>query len=138
MKRLLERKKFTTTLNNKTLEQLEIIKIDLNRNMETRIRGLNEVIEILVEERWEKINDKHKGKISKEEIEKLVDERLKEELAAGVQTIQYQINTLMTTNGQTPFVTLFLYLNPEDPYIEENALIIEEILNQRLQGIKNE
>lgn len=85
-----------------------------------------------------KINDKHKGKISKEEIEKLVDERLKEELAAGVQTIQYQINTLMTTNGQTPFVTLFLYLNPEDPYIEENALIIEEILNQRLQGIKNE
>lgn len=62
MKRLLERKKFTTTLNNKTLEQLELIKIDLNRNMETRIRGLNEVIEILVEERWEKINDKHSKK----------------------------------------------------------------------------
>lgn len=62
MKRLLERKKFTTTLNNKTLEQLEMIKIDLNRNMETRIRGLNEVIEILVEERWEKINDKHSKK----------------------------------------------------------------------------
>lgn len=62
MKRLLERKKFTTTLNNKTLEQLEIIKINLNRNMETRIRGLNEVIEILVEERWEKINDKHSKK----------------------------------------------------------------------------
>lgn len=62
MKRLLEKKKFTTTLNNKTLEQLEIIKIDLNRNMETRIRGLNEVIEILVEERWEKINDKHSKK----------------------------------------------------------------------------
>lgn len=62
MKRLLERKKFTTTLNNKTLEQLEIIKIDLNRNMETKIRGLNEVIEILVEERWEKINDKHSKK----------------------------------------------------------------------------
>lgn len=62
MKRLLERKKFTTTLNNKTLEQLEMIKIDLNRNMKTRIRGLNEVIEILVEERWEKINDKHSKK----------------------------------------------------------------------------
>ena len=62
MKRLLERKKFTTTLNNKTLEQLEIIKIDLNRNMQTRIRGLNEVIEILVKERWEKINDKHSKK----------------------------------------------------------------------------
>lgn len=62
MKRLLERKKFTTTLNNKTLEQLEMIKINLNRDMETRIRGLNEVIEILVEERWEKINDKHSKK----------------------------------------------------------------------------
>lgn len=62
MKRSLERKKFTTTLNNKTLEQLEMIKIDLNRNMETRIRGLNEVIEILVKERWEKINDKHSKK----------------------------------------------------------------------------
>lgn len=62
MERLLERKKFTTTLNNKTLEQLEMIKINLNRDMETRIRGLNEVIEILVEERWEKINDKHSKK----------------------------------------------------------------------------
>ena len=85
-----------------------------------------------------KITSKHKGSISKEEIEKLVDERLMEELAAGVQTIQYQINTLMTTNGQTPFVTLFLYLRPDDPYIKENALIIEEVLKQRLQGIKNE
>lgn len=61
-----------------------------------------------------------------------------DELAAGVQTIQYQINTLMTTNGQSPFVTLFLHLEEEDPYIEENALIIEEILKQRIQGIKNE
>ncbi|MBR4907630.1 MAG: anaerobic ribonucleoside-triphosphate reductase [Acidaminococcaceae bacterium] len=71
-------------------------------------------------------------------IEAVVDERLREELKAGVQTIQYQINTLMTTNGQSPFVTLFLYLRDNDPYIEENAMIIEEILRQRLQGIKNE
>ena len=85
-----------------------------------------------------KLVAKHKDKLSKEEIDVLVDERLKEELAAGVQTIQYQINTLMTTNGQTPFVTLFLYLREDDPYIEENAMIIEEILNQRLKGIKNE
>lgn len=85
-----------------------------------------------------KLVSKHKDKLSKEEIDVLVDERLKEELAAGVQTIQYQINTLMTTNGQTPFVTLFLYLREDDPYIEENAMIIEEILNQRLKGIKNE
>ncbi len=70
-------------------------------------------------------------------IEKLVSKRLKTELAAGVQTIQYQINTLMTTNGQAPFVTLFLHIDPNDEYIEENAMIIEEVLRQRLQGIKN-
>ena len=67
-------------------------------------------------------------------VEAVVDERLREELNAGVQTIQYQINTLMTTNGQSPFVTLFLYLREDDPYIAENAMIIEEILRQRLQG----
>lgn len=67
-----------------------------------------------------------------------VDMRVKEALKAGVQTIQYQINTLMTTNGQSPFVTLFLYLDEKDEYIEENAMIIEEILKQRYEGIKNE
>jgi len=69
---------------------------------------------------------------------RFVDMRVKEALKAGVQTIQYQINTLMTTNGQSPFVTLFLYLDEKDEYIEENAMIIEEILKQRYQGIKNE
>lgn len=68
----------------------------------------------------------------------LVGALLKDELQAGVQTIQYQINTLMTTNGQSPFVTLFLNLDDKDEYAEENAMIIEEILNQRLLGIKNE
>ncbi len=71
-------------------------------------------------------------------LEDLVKERLNDELRSGVQTIQYQINTLMTTNGQSPFVTLFLNLDPEDEYIEENAMIVEEILRQRLEGIKNE
>lgn len=71
-------------------------------------------------------------------IEKLAYDRMRDELKSGVQTIQYQINTLMTTNGQSPFVTLFLNLQEEDPYIDENALIIEEVLKQRLQGIKNE
>ena len=66
------------------------------------------------------------------------EERAKEDLAAGVQTIQYQINTLMTTNGQSPFVTIFMYLDESNEYIKETAMIIEEILNQRLQGIKNE
>lgn len=77
------------------------------------------------------------GQVPAEIIDKLVSERLNEELKSGVQTIQYQINTLMTTNGQSPFVTLFLYLRDDDPYIEENAMIIEEILRQRLEGIKN-
>ena len=71
-------------------------------------------------------------------IEKLARARTRDELRSGVQTIQYQINTLMTTNGQSPFVTLFLVLREDDPYIEENAAIIQEILTQRLEGIKNE
>ena len=85
-----------------------------------------------------RITEKYGGKLPKQTIEELVKDRVKEELAAGVQTIQYQINTLMTTNGQSPFVTLFLHLEPDDEYIEENAMIIEEILKQRIQGIKNE
>lgn len=70
--------------------------------------------------------------------EHMIQMRLKDELKSGVQTIQYQINTLMTTNGQSPFVTLFLNLDPNDEYVKENAMIIEEILRQRLEGIKNE
>ena len=84
------------------------------------------------------IETKYKGKIREDVIEDLVQTRLKTELKAGVQTIQYQINTLMTTNGQSPFVTLFLHLDEKDPYIKENAMIIEEILRQRYEGIKNE
>ena len=84
------------------------------------------------------IEKKHKDDLTKEQIEELVNERLQDELASGVQTIQYQINTLMTTNGQSPFVTLFLNLDSKDPYIKENAMIIEEILKQRYEGIKNE
>ena len=76
--------------------------------------------------------------VSDEIKKRFVDMRLQESLKAGVQTIQYQINTLMTTNGQSPFVTLFLYLDDKDEYIEENAMIIEEILKQRYEGIKNE
>ena len=75
---------------------------------------------------------------SKEKIEKIALDRLQDELRSGVQTIQYQINTLMTTNGQSPFVTIFLNLKKDDEYIEENAMIIEEILRQRYEGIKNE
>ena len=86
----------------------------------------------------EELEEKYKGKLSNDIIESIVQDRLKSELKAGVQTIQYQINTLMTTNGQSPFVTLFLHLEDGDPYIKENAMIIEEILRQRYEGIKNE
>ena len=78
------------------------------------------------------------GKVDEATMERLVDDQLRIELKNGVQTLQYQINTLMTTNGQSPFVTLFLNLQEGDPYIKENAMIIEEVLRQRLEGIKNE
>ncbi len=84
------------------------------------------------------LDEKYKGKLPDEVIHDLAVERQKAELKSGVQTIQYQINTLMTTNGQSPFVTLFLHLEKDDEYIEENAMIIEEVLKQRLEGIKNE
>lgn len=72
------------------------------------------------------------------ERKQVVDTLLRKELKDGVQTIQYQINTLMTTNGQSPFVTLFLEIEPGHPYEEEVAMIVEEIIKQRYQGIKNE
>ena len=84
------------------------------------------------------IEEDCKGQVPEEIVEKLTCDRLHDELRSGVQTIQYQINTLMTTNGQSPFVTLFLNLREDDEYVRENAMIIEEILRQRLQGIKNE
>ena len=89
--------------------------------------------------KYEKHYKKKYGDTLSDEIrEEFIKDRLHDELRSGVQTIQYQINTLMTTNGQSPFVTLFLNLDKDDPYIKENAMIIEEILNQRIEGIKNE
>ncbi len=82
---------------------------------------------------------RYAGVLTLEQIEGIVNDRLRDELKSGVQTIQYQINTLMTTNGQSPFVTLFLNLRSEDDeYVKENAMIIEEVLRQRYEGIKNE
>lgn len=78
------------------------------------------------------------GAVDEATLERLVNDRVRDEMKSGVQTIQYQINTLMTTNGQSPFVTLFLNLREDDPYLEENAMIVEEVLRQRLEGIKNE
>ena len=77
---------------------------------------------------------------TQEQIHAMVEKRLREEIARGVQTIQYQVITLMTTNGQAPFITVFMYLNEaRNPQEKADlALIIEEMLRQRYQGVKNE
>lgn len=74
------------------------------------------------------------------DLDYITEKRLKAEITKGVQTMQYQINTLMTSNGQTPFVTLFLYLNEAKNKQEKKdlAMVIEEIIRQRYQGVKNE
>ena len=71
-------------------------------------------------------------------LESAVIKELKKEIKAGVQTIQYQINTFSTSNGQAPFLSIFMYINEDEEYKKETAMIIEEMLRQRIQGIKNE
>ncbi|MGN0601158.1 MAG: anaerobic ribonucleoside-triphosphate reductase [Oscillospiraceae bacterium] len=89
----------------------------------------------LVEE-MEELN----GNIPEETIDSIVEKRLRKEVSRGVQTIQYQVITLMTTNGQAPFLTVFMYLNEARNEQEKKdlAMIIEEMLKQRYQGVKNE
>ena len=84
--------------------------------------------------------DKSGVSVTEDQLEKMVNKRLQKEISDGIQTIQYQILTLMTTNGQTPFVTVFMYLNEaEDEQTKHDlALIIEEMLRQRFKGVKNE
>ena len=76
----------------------------------------------------------------KETVDKITEQRVREEVKRGVQTIQYQVVTLMTTNGQAPFITVFMYLNEVQDEQTKNdlAMIIEEVLKQRYQGVKNE
>nr|WP_314758343.1 anaerobic ribonucleoside-triphosphate reductase [uncultured Lachnoanaerobaculum sp.] len=78
--------------------------------------------------------------VSKERKEEIIEKRLRREITKGVQTIQYQVVTLMTTNGQAPFITVFMYLNEakDEREKEDLALIIEEMIRQRYQGVKNE
>lgn len=78
--------------------------------------------------------------ISQEKVQEIAEMRVRREIEKGVQTIQYQVITLMTTNGQAPFVTVFMYLNevPEGQTRDDLALIIEEMLKQRINGVKNE
>ena len=78
--------------------------------------------------------------VSQERKDEIVDKRLRQEINKGVQTIQYQVVTLMTTNGQAPFITVFMYLNEakNEREKEDLAMIIEEMIRQRHQGVKNE
>lgn len=78
--------------------------------------------------------------MTEEQVRKIVEKRLHEEVVRGVQTIQYQMITLMTCNGQAPFVTMFMYLDevPEGQTRDDLAMVIEEVLKQRMQGVKNE
>lgn len=81
---------------------------------------------------------KHHPNAPEEEILKAVEDNLRQEIASAMQTLQYQENTFSSANGQTPFVSLFLYISEDKEYEEETAMLIEEILKQRLLGMKNE
>ena len=93
-------------------------------------------IRIRVEKELKTINPN----VTEEDIDRITEDRLLEEIRSGVQTIQYQVVTLMTTNGQAPFVTVFMYLNEAKNEREKKdlAIIIEETLKQRYKGVKNE
>ena len=86
------------------------------------------------------VRDELKGvDVTEEKISEIVEERLAREIKAGVQTIQYQVSTIASSNGQAPFITVFMYLNevPEGRTRDDLALLIREVLKQRLQGVKN-
>ncbi|MBP3340026.1 MAG: anaerobic ribonucleoside-triphosphate reductase [Lachnospiraceae bacterium] len=102
------------------------------------IRHLGKYLRKSAEKYREQYVEKFGDKMPPEVIEELIKDRVTDELRSGVQTMQYQINTLMTTNGQSPFVTLFMFIEDGYEYEEEVATIVEEILRQRLEGIKNE
>ena len=89
---------------------------------------------------FEDVNCDCGAKLSEEELNYIVEKRVRREVKRGVQTVQYQIHTLLTTNGQTAFVTVFMYLDevPEGQTRDDLAMIIEETLLQRIEGVKNE
>ncbi len=111
------------------------------------INGVDKILAPYVRKSYEKYVEQVKKELIEiydienpdmSKVEEIAWRRTKKEVKDGVQTIQYQINTLMTTNGQSPFVTLFMHFDPNFEYKKEAALIDEEILKQRIQGIKNE
>lgn len=110
------------------------------------INGIDRILAPFVRKSYEKFlkavieeqKDVYGMEPDMEKAEEIAWKRTRKEVKDGIQTIQYQINTLMTTNGQAPFVTLFMYFKPDYKYAKEAAMIDEEILAQRIQGIKNE
>ena len=92
-----------------------------------------------VRESKKRLEKKYKArKLTKAQIDKFVMEDLKKEIVDGVQTFQYQINSMTNTNGQAPFLSVCMYIGEDPEYKEEVAMIIEEFLNQRIEGMKNE
>ena len=85
----------------------------------------------------QELEDEFGDELSKIIIEKLMEKRLKKEIVSGIQMLEYQINTLITSNGSIPNVALYLNLDSNDPYIKENSMIIEETLKRRYKGIKS-
>lgn len=110
------------------------------------INGIDRILAPFVRKSYDKILDQvieeqvevYGIKPDMEKAKEIAWNRTRKEVKDGIQTIQYQINTLMTTNGQAPFVTLFMHFDPNSEYAKEAALIDEEILKQRIQGVKNE
>lgn len=127
-------------IRNEVIEELQQIYRDVNEKEWTKPR---KVLGHRLKKEREKFY-KGKGRLLKfidaTDIEDIVENRLKKEVEKGIQTIQYQLVTLMTTNGQAPFITIFMYLNEAKNEQEKTdlALLIEEMLRQRMLGVKNE
>lgn len=98
------------------------------------VRVSKEKFEKLVKEEAEEIGINY----TQEQIDKIVEKRLNKEIKDGVQTFNYQISTMSSTNGQSPFITVFIYLNENKEYIKETAMLAKEFLTQRIKGMKNE
>lgn len=102
------------------------------------IAHLAPYVRVSYEKWYRKYQDELSDKIDDKELKELAEKRTREEIVDCVQTIQYQELTFQSTNGQTPFVSIFMYLNEKPEYIKETAMLIEEMLKLRLKGIKNE
>jgi ribonucleoside-triphosphate reductase len=134
-------KSFTTACNVATQIMAQVASSQLG-GQSTNVYHISKFVDVsrqkFIEQEKERIK-KYNLNIPKEAFDKIIEEMVAEEIKKGVQMIQYQINTLMTANGQTPFSTLFIYLNeaPEGQERDDLALVASEILRQRIKGVKN-